>query len=74
MSNGEEERAARRYMLTNIVRIAAILGVAVGIAIARDAIAAPYWFGVALAVGSVAAFFFAPALMVRRWKEADRGE
>ena len=74
MNDAEEDRAAWRYLMMNLMRLAAIFGVIGGIAMARDIIPAPYWLGVALAVGSMVAFFFVPPLMARRWKKADRGE
>ncbi len=72
--NQQNTVAARRFTIMNLVRIVSVFGVAGGIAIAREVVAAPYWIGVALAVAGVAAFFFGPAILAKRWKAADRGE
>ncbi len=69
-----EEIAARRFGVMNIVRIGSIIVMGTGLAIAREAIAAPYALGVALAIAGVAGFFFAPAMLAKRWKAADRAE
>ena len=70
----EEAQAARRYTVMNLLRLGAIVLVMAGIAITQDALPLPYALGVALAVTGLFAFFFAPPLLVRRWKAGDRGE
>lgn len=70
----DEAVAARRFMVLGLVRIGAIAALLVGLMIARAVIDAPYWLGVALAVGGMAAFFFAPPLLAKRWKAGDRGD
>ena len=67
----ERERAQRRFVWLQIVRLGALAAVIVGIAIAQDALPAPYALGVALAVGGMLAFFFAPPLLARRFKARD---
>ena len=69
-----EEIAARRYMMMNLMRVIAILIVITGIASAQGALPLPYALGVVLAVGGLVGFFFAPPMMVRHWKEQDRLE
>lgn len=67
-STPEEKLAAKRYAILQLVRVGSILLVLLGIAIARDAVTAPYWLGVLLAVSGLVAFFFAPPLLARGWK------
>lgn len=71
-----EARARSRYMALNAVRIGGIAGAIIGIAGTRSAlpIELPYIFSVMLALGGILAFFFAPPLMVKRWKQRDRQE
>ena len=70
----EEALAARRYMMLGLLRLGAIVGLLVGLMIARTVIDAPYWLGVAMAVAGLVAFFFAPPVIAKRWKAGDRGE
>lgn len=70
----EERQAAGRYSLLHLVRIVSLGLVITGIAIANAVLPAPYALGVVLAVGGLVAFFFAPPVLVRRWKAGDRGE
>jgi hypothetical protein len=67
-----EARARQRYGLMNAARIGGLVLVLLGIAIARGVVALPYPFGVVLAVGGLFSFFFAPRMLARRWKAADR--
>jgi len=67
----EEAEAAKRYTVMNLVRLASIVAVGLGIAIARDIIALPYALGVALALGGLVAFFFLPVTLAKRWKAGD---
>ncbi|EAQ29203.1 hypothetical protein NAP1_00485 [Erythrobacter sp. NAP1] len=67
----ERERAQQRYVYLQLTRFAAIGAVLLGIAIARAVVPAPYWLGVALAVGGLVAFFFGPPLLARRFKARD---
>lgn len=69
-----ETQAARRYYTLHLVRVLAIIGLAAGLAMAREVIPGPYWLGVGLALAGVAAFFFAPYALVKRWKQGERGE
>ena len=70
----EEERAAQRFLMMNMARIGGVIVLGAGIAMAREVLPGPYWLGVALAVAGVAAFFFGPPMLVKRWKESDRHE
>lgn len=70
----EEERAAQRSVLMNMARIGGVIVLGAGIAMAREVLPGPYWLGVALAIAGVAAFFFGPPMLVKRWKEGDRHE
>jgi len=67
-----ESRAAKRYHILGAVRIGSIASVIAGISIARELVEAPYVLGVALAVGGMIAFFFAPPLLAKNWKAGDR--
>lgn len=66
-----EEQARARYTWLNLVRIGSIAAAIVGIAGAREALPLPYAVSVALAVVGILAFFFAPPLMVKRWKARE---
>lgn len=70
----EEERAAQRFVMMNMARIAGVVVLGAGIAMAREVLPGPYWLGVVLAVAGVGAFFFGPPMLVKRWKASDRGE
>lgn len=70
----EEATARKRYMVMNLVRIGSIGAIIFGLATAQGAIDAPYPLGVISAVAGVAAFFFGPPMLARRWKQSDRGE
>ena len=67
----ERERAQARFVWMQVLRLAALPLVLVGIAIAQGAIAAPYWLGVGLALAGIAAFFFGPPLLARKFKARD---
>ncbi|MEE4155596.1 MAG: hypothetical protein V2I27_15660 [Erythrobacter sp.] len=66
-----EARAAQRYGALQAVRFGSLALVIVGIAAANEALPLPYALGVVLAVGGLIGFFFAPPLLVRRWKAGD---
>lgn len=68
----EEAQAAKRYTVMNLVRLGAIVAVMAGIATAQGLVALPYALGVGIALAGLLAFFFAPALMAKRWKASDR--
>lgn len=68
----EEALAARRFLILGLARIGAFIAVILGIAMARSVIDAPYWLGVALAVGGLLGFFFGPPLLAKSWKAGDR--
>ena len=70
-----EALAQRRFAMMNLARFASVVPVLAGIAMTRGVIAGPQWLGIALAALGVAAFFFAPPLLVRRWKaDEDRAQ
>lgn len=69
-----EALAKQRYGIMNLARIGGLVLVLLGIAIARAMVPLPYALGVVVAVGGLLGFFFAPALLARRWKAADRIE
>lgn len=66
-----DDPAKSRYMILSLIRIAALLAVILGIAIARQIVDAPYGLGVALAVGGLLAFYFGPRQLARRWKSPE---
>lgn len=70
----DEETAATRFGIMNAVRIGSVIVLGAGLAIVREVLAAPYALGVALAIAGVGGFFFAPSLLAKRWKAADRDE
>lgn len=70
-TDAERERAQKRFVWLQIARLASLAAVIVGIAMAREVLPGPYALGVALAVGGMLAFFFAPPLLARRFKARD---
>ena len=70
----EEAKAAQRFTIMNLVRVGSVIAVGAGFAIVGEAVAGPYPLGLALILLGVAAFFFAPPTLAKRWKAADRGE
>lgn len=70
----EEDEAAKRFALMNLMRIGSLVMLGGGILITQKVVAAPYLIGVALAIAGVTAFFFGPPLLAKRWKAQDRGE
>lgn len=70
----EEAEAVKRYNIMTLVRFGAALPVMAGLAIAQGLVDLPYLLGVVMALAGLAAFFFGPPLLVRRWKAADRGK
>ncbi|MEM6858111.1 MAG: hypothetical protein AAF559_09590 [Pseudomonadota bacterium] len=69
-----EEKARARYTFLNMARIGGIAVAIAGIAGTRNVIPLPYVVSVALAVVGILAFFFAPSLMVKRWKARDASD
>lgn len=67
----ERERAQRRFVWLQIVRIGSIAAVLTGLAIARGVLEANWWLGAGLAVAGVIGFFFAPPLLARHFKARD---
>ncbi len=67
----ERERAQQRFFLLQILRFASLGLVLTGIAITQEALSAPYWIGVALALIGLGGFFFGPPLLARKFKARD---
>lgn len=67
-----ESVAAGRYTVLNLLRLGAVIAVALGIAMARGAVPGPYPLGAVLAIAGLAAFFFGPYILVKRWKARDK--
>ncbi len=67
----EEKQAMRRFALMSAVRIASLGILLLGIAIAQNAVEAPYSLGVVLAVGGMLGFFFGPYFMAKNWKSQE---
>ena len=67
-----EAIAKKRFLVMGLVRIGALGALLIGLAIARSVLAGPFWLGVALAIGGMVAFFFAPPMLAKRWKAGDR--
>lgn len=70
--NNEEARAARRFVLINMVRFGSVIALGLGLMIVRDVISAPYWLGVVVTFVGAGAFFFIPPMLAKRWKSSDR--
>lgn len=68
----DEARTQRRFAALQLARFAGLGAVMAGIAIAYDAVDAPYWLGVVLALGGFGGFFYGPRLLARRFKAEDR--
>ena len=67
-----EAIARRRYMGLNLARVGAIALAIAGMAGTRELLPLPYIASVVITVVGVLAFFFAPPLLVKRWKAQDR--
>lgn len=67
-----QEQAKARYGALNLIRVGGIAVTIAGLAGAREVIPLPYALSVILALAGIAAFFFGPTWLVRRWKERDR--
>jgi hypothetical protein len=70
--NRTEQTAKHRYGLMNLARVGGIIIAAAGIAGTREVLPLPYPVSAVMLVGGVLSFFFAPPLLVRRWKAQDR--
>ncbi len=68
----EEERARNRYFALNAARIGGIVVTMMGLAGVQKVLPLPHSLSVVLAFVGVAAFFFGPPLMVKRWKVQDK--
>ncbi len=69
-----EEQAKKRFMLLNLVRLGAIIMVALGMAnIAGKLFAdlAP-WLGYVLLVVGAVDYFLAPVILKRHWRNGDQ--
>jgi len=66
-TNPDETKAQVRFLVTNMVRIASLAGMLVGIATVQDAFPLPYAAGLVLTVLGLGGFFFAPPLLARHW-------
>ncbi len=64
----EDSLAAKRFYTLGAVRIASIVLLLLGLAIARQVVEGPYWLGVVFAVGGMLSFFFAPYHLAKRWR------
>ena len=68
----EVEIAARqRYLVLNLVRIGGIAAAIAGIAGTRNVVPIPFVLAVIITLAGILAFFFAPPLLVKRWKGQD---
>lgn len=72
----QEALAVKRFYIIGAVRIAGVAVLMLGIAIAQNALDAPYELGFVLAVGGAAIFFFGPNILARKWKndQADHSK
>ena len=66
-----EVTARQRYLLLNLVRIGGIAAAIAGIAGTRQALPIPFALAVIITLAGILAFFFAPPLLVKRWKGQD---
>lgn len=67
----EERRAAQRVGLLHLTRIFSLGFVIMGISIVNEVLPGPYALGVVIAIIGLLAFFFAPPVLIRRWKAGD---
>lgn len=72
MIDEAEALVRRKFMLLNLVRLAALASVLIGIAISQDAIDLPQPLGIVLAIAGLIGFFFGPNLLARRWRSDDQ--
>ena len=67
-----ERQARKRFMVINVVRIAGVAMILLGLLVASGSVDWPQWSAyVLMGVGMVDAFIF-PTLLSRRWSTNDR--
>lgn len=74
MTTPEEDRARQGYLALNFVRLGSLVAVMAGIVLSQKAGGLLQYAGMALAFGGLAAFFFVPKRMARRWRSSDEGD
>ena len=73
MTAPHDERARRGFIALNAVRIVSLMAVLAGIVLSQRAPGLGQYAGMALAFGGLAAFFFVPKRLARRWRSHDKG-
>ena len=69
--NDQDKLARNRFVVLNLVRLAGLAAVLIGIAIGYGRIAAPEWLAWLLAGAGIAGFFWAPNFVGRDWRTPD---
>lgn len=72
MTDEAEATARRRFMLLNLVRLASLAAVLLGIAGSQGAVALPQPLSIALAVAGLLGFFFGPNLLAKSWRSGEK--
>ena len=71
MTAPDDERARRGFIALNAVRIVSVMAVLAGIVISQRTGGLIQYAGMAIAFGGLAAFFFVPKRLARRWRSPD---
>lgn len=66
--NDDDTVARNRFMLLNLVRVAGLVMVLIGLAIQYGKIPAPELLGYVLMGAGLVDFFFMPKLLARKWR------
>ena len=65
----DEDKAAQRFWLLQIIRLSGAVMVLLGVMAIAGALPWPQMGGVVLLVGGAADFFFIPVLLAKHWKQ-----
>ncbi len=65
----DEDKAAQRFWLLQIIRLLGALMVLLGVMAIAGAMPWPQMVGVVLLVGGAVDFFFIPVLLAKHWKQ-----
>ena len=63
-----DEVARNRWMVINVVRVAGVVMVLVGLLILRQVIPEPAWAGYVIGAVGLADVFLVPLLLARKWR------
>ncbi|MBY6014994.1 hypothetical protein KUV75_08760 [Qipengyuania gaetbuli] len=65
----DEDKAAQRFWLLQIIRLSGAVMVLLGVMAIAGALPWPQMVGVVLLVGGAVDFFFIPVLLAKHWKQ-----